>query len=80
MRLTTATDVPFPFVFKLPAIAADVLGAYLLWRIWLRRTAGPCRDGGRGVCVEFGRDPRQRISLQHRPRRRRALPPGSLLH
>src|SRR5688572_693796 len=34
MKLTAeAAPERFPFVFKLPAIAADVLAAYVLWRI-----------------------------------------------
>ena len=30
-------NLPFPYVFKLPAILADVLTGYLLWTLWKRR-------------------------------------------
>lgn len=37
LRVAEATGLPFFFVFKLPMIAADLLAAVLLWRVWAAR-------------------------------------------
>ena len=42
---TVWADAIFTNVFKLPAILADCLGIYLLWRIWLPRV-GPAKAAG----------------------------------